>query len=531
MLKNNPQDYTAPEDKLWGIYRGVVEDNNDPEELGRCKVRVFNIHTHILIQDELEGIPIAGLPWAEPALGLFEGSVTGFGGWTIPLQGSHVFVFFEGGHIHKPRFFATVPGLPTSKTHGYENRDWGFKDPNGEFPNSTINAPTKPQALGEPDWHKLARTDISDTCIEKRIEEVDTDNKKALESLENLWDEKLTDYRGLYPHNTVFATRTGITIELDNSTPNGRIHIYHPSHTYIEIQDDGDLIVRNAKDKYKVVGQDEYAHVKGNTFENIDGLKSTLMNEKADEIKTDHQEYCGESFSLQVENGKMKFYTNTDNIEIHSSKDVQVYSDQKIFMSAKDDINITSDKDINMDCRYMFMNSGTSSGVDKMSPPVLTETPPPNTGSNQNTPPEPPEWDTEEMKSLDRDGEEFPMRPCTPEEIAFYEEFYAPYWMDHMAKYPPDVIETFFATSGVQMWGGDWNPPPTSTRMNECWGHNGHPGSNRLAWEVTWAMTSETVSRRNHPYNQQGPRDYTWNYRGQSLSGAKALKEAGLPGF
>lgn len=42
-----------------------------------------------------------------------EGGVSGFGSWCVPVQGSQVFLFFENGHILKPRFFASIPGVPT----------------------------------------------------------------------------------------------------------------------------------------------------------------------------------------------------------------------------------------------------------------------------------------------------------------------------------------------------------------------------------------------------------------------------------
>jgi len=40
MLKNTLESYKPQEQELYGIYRGVVEDNEDPEELGRCKIRI-----------------------------------------------------------------------------------------------------------------------------------------------------------------------------------------------------------------------------------------------------------------------------------------------------------------------------------------------------------------------------------------------------------------------------------------------------------------------------------------------------------
>ena len=96
-----------------GIYRGVIEDNNDPDMLGRCKIRVWGLHDELKTEDVKEGIPTDKLPWGEPCLGLIEGSMSGHGLFSVPLQGTHVFCFFEGGNWSNLRYFATAPGLPT----------------------------------------------------------------------------------------------------------------------------------------------------------------------------------------------------------------------------------------------------------------------------------------------------------------------------------------------------------------------------------------------------------------------------------
>jgi hypothetical protein len=50
------------DEKYSGIYRGVVEDNKDPDKRGRCKIRVFGIHDKINTESKYEGIPTNKLP-------------------------------------------------------------------------------------------------------------------------------------------------------------------------------------------------------------------------------------------------------------------------------------------------------------------------------------------------------------------------------------------------------------------------------------------------------------------------------------
>ena len=92
--------------------------------------KIFNIHSDSKIENS-SGIPVDQLPWVEPAYPIWGGS-SGIGFSGVPVQGSHVFVFFESGDIMQPRYFATVPGFPY--TGKKTDNSVGFADPDGEYP-------------------------------------------------------------------------------------------------------------------------------------------------------------------------------------------------------------------------------------------------------------------------------------------------------------------------------------------------------------------------------------------------------------
>ncbi|HRR48408.1 MAG TPA: phage baseplate assembly protein V [Bacteroidales bacterium] len=218
MIKNEFTDMTLPRDKLLGIYRGVVEDNVDPLEAGRVRVRIFGIHTPQKTKTALEGIPTDELLWAEPAYGLIEGSISNYGVWGVPLQGSHVLVFFENGNILRPIYFATLPGgsssPPTDTLHG-------FVDPSGTYPDKT-----------GPDFDKGL---------------------------------------GIYPHNVVFHVHGGHVIEVD-STPNAkRIRVYHSAGTYIIIDNEGNIEINGVKNRSKTIAENETININGNKNETVSG--------------------------------------------------------------------------------------------------------------------------------------------------------------------------------------------------------------------------------------------------------------------
>jgi hypothetical protein len=129
-----------PKEKLFGIYRGVCENNVDPTESGRCQIRIFGLHTDNKKINLLDSVPTENLVWVMPCTPIF-GGISQVGIYGIPCQGAHVFVFFENGNIMQPRYFATAPGIPSVPS----NPDWGFFDPDGIYPKAFD---------GEPDWNK-----------------------------------------------------------------------------------------------------------------------------------------------------------------------------------------------------------------------------------------------------------------------------------------------------------------------------------------------------------------------------------------
>ena len=78
---------------------GTIEDANDPDLEGRCKVRVFGIHG--------EAIPVEDLPWAYPKeKPMFFGQDGKSASISIPKEGSVVAIVFDNGNIYSPEYYA-----------------------------------------------------------------------------------------------------------------------------------------------------------------------------------------------------------------------------------------------------------------------------------------------------------------------------------------------------------------------------------------------------------------------------------------
>lgn len=261
MIKNDYKDVELPQEKFVGIYRGVVEDNNDLLQAGRVRVRIFGIHSPAKIKlrgpepgEGMEGIPTDELPWAEPVLGLIEGSISKCGVFGVPLQGSHVFVFFEMGNILAPRYFGSVPGIPTS----LPDTTMGFNDPEGEWPSL--------EHLFQPDWNTLGNS------------------------------------RTVYPNNIAFETHAGHEVEIDSTPGNERYRVYHPSGTEIRVDNLGNVDITIVSNETRNITINRSTVIGGNDTNTIIGdLSNYVMGDLTNSIQGDESEtISGDSIEAVV---------------------------------------------------------------------------------------------------------------------------------------------------------------------------------------------------------------------------------------
>ena len=307
-MRNTLDDMKYKDNKLTGFYRGIVEDRLDPEKLGRVKIRVYGIHTDIKIQTPTEGVPTEDLPWAQPVISPVEGGVSGFGFWSVPLHGSQVLVYFEEGNIMYPRYIASLPGRPEESSKG--KGDKGFYDPDEKYPIDKLEKPHEPVQKGENDMHKLATGDKTDDTIVKYKK--DAKDKNIPTATGGKWDEPDPYYNAKYPDNIVLATHSGITIELDNTKGEERLHIYHPSKSYIEIDKEGNIVIRNAKDKFEVVDNNKKVHVMGNQDETIDKNNTSYVKQnQTEKIDINKTEIIGNNKRVTIGGAEDKDVTST----------------------------------------------------------------------------------------------------------------------------------------------------------------------------------------------------------------------------
>lgn len=129
---------------------GVVEDRNDPEKLGRCRVRIFGIHTQ-----DLSLIPTEDLPWAIPVY-----SVNSTDVFAAPKEGEYVIGFFlDGSFSQAPAILGVIPGYNTKNA----TPDKGFNDLRSA--DKVRSSPKKPSGLDYPEARTGNLNQISGNII------------------------------------------------------------------------------------------------------------------------------------------------------------------------------------------------------------------------------------------------------------------------------------------------------------------------------------------------------------------------------
>lgn len=185
---------------------GIVEDREDPLKLGRVRVRAHQIH------DDKANIPTDDLPWAFIMVPPFSASIGEIGISPVGLMvGSTVVGFFVDGHeAQLPIILGSMHGIPEDH-----------------------------------DVTRLAR-------------EVQSLAK------EPLGPEPSSAYAAKYPFNKVFQSETGHAFEVDDTPGAERLHLYHKTGTYVEINSRGQRVTKVVNDDYEIVAGKKEVFIKGN---------------------------------------------------------------------------------------------------------------------------------------------------------------------------------------------------------------------------------------------------------------------------
>ena len=76
--------------------------------------------------------------------------------------------------------------------------------------------------------------------------------------------EPTTSYAATYPYNKTITTESGHAIELDDTPGHERLHVYHKSGTYVEVNNQGRMVTKVVDGDFEVIVKDKTVYIAGN---------------------------------------------------------------------------------------------------------------------------------------------------------------------------------------------------------------------------------------------------------------------------
>ena len=367
---------------------GVVEDRQDPQTLGRLRVRCLGYHT-----ENLDKLPTSDLPWAHVMNPITSATVSGLGQSPLgAVEGTWVVGFFQdGGDAQQPIIIGTLPGVPSELPDIDSNK--GFQDAvNGVYPKYketdvnrlAVNAKSVDSSGRSADVETnphstltIRKADRTKSIGRADFNEVtafmsDLDNQTLSGDDGTAFSEPETPYNATYPHNHVYESESGHIREIDDTPGAERIHERHASGTGYEIHPNGSKVTRVKKDNYDLVTGDDFAHIKGNSSTTVDGGIRVFVNADA---STDDHNYTIEvgnnaNVNIQVNKGNVNVVTNEGDINMKSGRNINIEATQGIRLQSQTvDISVsgqwtetTKDKTEVTTTHYMEAKSQTIIG-------------------------------------------------------------------------------------------------------------------------------------------------------------------------
>jgi uncharacterized protein YcbK (DUF882 family) len=242
----------------------------------------------------------------------------------------------------------------TSNSEKLAVLDKGFTDPNANYP-------TKEYA-GISETNKLAQGDSRGTVVQEK----NTNRMKGAKLPGGeAWDEPESAFNGAYPYNKVTQTESGHIIEIDDTPGSERIHIYHRSGTYVEIDSNGSMVKRTKGSSYEIIDRNGKISIAGRADISVNGACNIFVGNDANiEVEGDVNLKCHNDITAMA-GGKLNL-SATEEVNITSSNvNIQAYnlmnlsSNVALNLHATVDINMLSNANIFVSAVDLYQNTSS----------------------------------------------------------------------------------------------------------------------------------------------------------------------------
>lgn len=326
---------------------GIIENRNDPLKIGRCQVRIFAWN-----DASKSTLPTEQLLWSQLTLPLNSNDVK------PPPEGTMVHGFFmDGKKAQHPIITSWVPGIPDTAP---ADPSQGFTDPRNNTqlqssprPPQTItyqtngsgvtiteasNANRNPNNLNQPMTNPLARNEnLNGSPITQRnnslIENVNIASGTSNPSNET-WSEPKSPYAAQYPYNSVTSSESGHIFEMDDTFGAERIHMFHRSGTFFEMQPNGTKVSKTTKDNYAIVLGNENIAILGNENKNVQGNENEI-------IQGNHNQNVSGSKNVSITGAKNLQINGSFSETVEGSKTETIQGSKTLSISGNFDITVS----------------------------------------------------------------------------------------------------------------------------------------------------------------------------------------------
>lgn len=329
------------ENLLW--FMGVVEDNVDPQLLGRVRVRAFGIHP-----TDTEKVPTEDLPWAYVISGTYSNA------YKPPELNEWVFGFFiDGKSAQQPMLLGTLLGMPTMPPAAQGDSNGGF---------TVMGDGSTMRKLFRPDMPRLATGE--ELHMTPVLAKNATGGQRVKTSNGRGWDTPKSAYAAQYPHNYVHETPSGHVFEMDDTPGNERVHLYHRSGSHIEINSNGQTTIKSAGSMFVVVENNGYVRILGDANLTVEGKANVLVENDCDlQVDGNLTQRVFGDYSLEVSgrydvNVGETIRMRGAGVTIESSTDnVDIIAKNNMFLEAGANVNIKADGNIKQSASQVHINS------------------------------------------------------------------------------------------------------------------------------------------------------------------------------
>ena len=339
-------------------FMGIVEDRQDPLQMGRVRVRTLEQTKDKSI------LPTSDLPWAQvvvnnsASMGDVGVSATGY------VEGSLVVGFYiDGFEKQKPVIFGSIPGFPQQRG----DKNAGHSDPRGVYP----------KEVRRPDVNSLARNRTINEMGDKKHPSIELREKQA----DDLIGEPIPERKTVYPYASVMETESGHIQEFDDTLGSERICTMHRTGTMYEMHHNGDMVTHVAKDNYSVIMGSDSVRIRGDVKVYVDGDSYLYVRGDADmqvegnfthNVKGDYTLDVGGNISIttngfyHLEADDEIFNITNANYFLNAETGITASTNAKTFLHSKDTFDINTNSKFTLKSKNTEINAkgtNTNEGI------------------------------------------------------------------------------------------------------------------------------------------------------------------------